>query len=201
MQSHFDYLTALLIGGGVLLALAFTFATGQKSAGDATRFAAARSSLTAIVDVFGQDLSNVGAGVTTGHRLDVPVGTAPTTQFEFSGTVGPTETAVVERVRYQTVRRGTVAVVVAGARQTVPAYEVQRLILNPATGLYSPSGASVPTVTEFSVSLRDAAGATVTDAALARQVAVRIAIASPLGQGAGPSVVRWQRAFQITPAP
>lgn len=196
MQFLLDHLSAIVVSGIVLLILLGVSLASQTSAVQAVQADARFAAADAIVDMLEGDLPNVGAGVAAGDdRILALEGTAAlTTAFEFSGAVGASATAAVERVRYELEEAGTVVVGQGAAQQTVPAYTLRRLVHDGSA--FRLSGASRSTVTAFTVRLLDAAGAPVGSPLDAARVAeVALATASPLGDGA--SVSRWQRRFQL----
>lgn len=205
MQVLLDHLAAIVIGGTVLLLIAFTQFRGQEAAIDGTQYYAAKTHMVDFVRQLQVDLHSLGAGV---KNADVELGKAfvkggyvasgdTTDVFSFqtyadSSAFSMTPKSASE-VCYQRVLTGETAYVQDPATGTYvgkPTFQIVRR-LNPTDATTctggTVTGASMSSLTEFHIELRREDGTVVTNLdkfdPMIRELAVHVRAVSPLAGG------------------
>ncbi|MEM6784319.1 MAG: hypothetical protein AAF624_11370 [Bacteroidota bacterium] len=165
MQSVLDHLNASIVGTGVLLVLVGITLVGNETTVDQSFFTAARTQAQAFADVLEEDFINIGSGVPT--ALDDLVAFNAANTFTFRRKLDPADTTFAE-ISYQWAAVNTIQMEMdSGTTQTVPLYQVTRTV----DGVQS--GASPATLSEFTIDLRDDAGASTTTLGDASRLHVR----------------------------
>lgn len=174
MHILLDNLSAQIITGGLLLMLITVQARGQRTLHEVMGFYALRKQQVSFIDFLKRDLQNV----TDASSLDED----PTTlTFTFYGQTDPADTTA-HQVAYK--RR------LLGTQDGVEVYDVQRFV----DGVYA--GGSMPTITDWQISARNAEGGAVAAPADARQIYVRFEVLNPFGSHVGMGRTRWEATFR-----
>ena len=204
MQEMIALVASVVIGAVILLILALIQWKGQHSSIDAAQFASAKSGMLDLVNVFEDDLTNLGAGLSvadmenglTGATANVGGFTGPFGSFAFD-TSSSTRTVTF----YAWADTSTTANALSTATNVIQ-YSWKTtgetvLVLDPATNTYSseptyrllrsvdgnPAGESLDTITEITIDLFDASGAATGSLADVRTLEVTVKAVSPLGGG------------------
>jgi hypothetical protein len=101
MQVFLDHITAVLVGGGVILALAATWVITSQTSTQAGMTYQARAVSGEVIAIIDRDLRNIGSGVPPSEAAVTGFDwTGAARSFEFRATVSPEPDAPVEWIRY-----------------------------------------------------------------------------------------------------
>ena len=206
MQEMIALVASVVIGAVILLILALIQWRGQHASIDAAQFASAKSGMLDLVNVFEDDLTNLGAGLSVADMEDGLSGTTPNVGG-FTGSFGSVafDTSSTSSPRtiqfYAWADTSTTANALATSTNVIT-YSWDNtgetvLVLDPASGTYvsrptlilrrtvdgNPAGESLDTITEITIDLFNAAGMTTGSLADVRTLEVTVKAVSPLGGG------------------
>jgi len=198
MQALLDNLAAVVIGGTVLLIIAFTQFKGQEAAVDGVQYYAAKTQMVDFVRQLQVDLNSLGAGVPnagveTGGAFAAYSVSGDTTDVLSFRTYGDS-TAFSPKmgadvVCYQREGSGKTVYVQDPATGTYvekPTFRIVRR-LNPTSAATctggTVTGTSMSTLTAFDIDLRRENGTSTNTFAEVRQLGVHVRAVSPLGGG------------------
>ena len=192
MHLLYDHLLAIRIAGIIFLVLLQLQVTGQQTQVETTLHYANRTQMVSFIETVQRDFQNVGAGVGPATQMIVSYTWDETEKsIEFRATVDTTAGSPVELIKYQ---------LLAATGESVcdgetTCYEVQRFVHDGTA--YQPDGKSVNTLTDFEIELRTWNGTPVTtNLAETRQIFVRVAALSPMGEEGIIKRSRWQTLFR-----
>ncbi len=188
MHVLYDHILAVLIGGIILLVLVQLQQTGQQTQVEVTRYYANRKQMVTFIETLQRDFQNIGAGVNPSDQKIVSFSWNNTEKsIEFRARVDTTAGAPVELIKYQLLPVPTEE----SSCEEVECYEVQRFVHDGIA--YQADGKSMNTLTDFEIELRTwngtPVGANLDDT---REILVRVAALSPLGEEGVIKRSRWQ---------
>ena len=187
----YDHLVALLIGGIIFLVLVQMQQTGIQAQVEVTRYYASRTQMVGFIETLQRDFQNVGAGVDPFDQKIMSFSWDDTEKsIEFLATVDTTAGAPVELIKYQLLSVPEEE----SPCENVECYELQRFVHDGTA--YQPDGKSMNTLTDFEIQLRMWNGLPVVDLDDTREIFVRVAALSPLGEGGFIKRSRWQTQFR-----
>ena len=188
MHVLYDHALAVFIGGLIFLVLIQLQQTGQQAQVETTRYYANRTQMVTFIETLQRDFQNIGAGVNPSDQKIVSFSWNNTEKsIEFRARVDTTAGAPVELIKYQLLPVPTEE----SSCEEVECYEVQRFVHDGIA--YQADGKSMNTLTDFEIELRTwngtPVGANLDDT---REILVRVAALSPLGEAAVIKRSRWQ---------
>lgn len=191
MNLLYDHLLSVIIAGIIFMVMVQLRWTGQQAQVETTRYYAGRTQMIAFIETLQRDFQNVGAGVNpTSPMITAYTWNGTEKSIEFLATVDTTAGAPVELIKYH-----LIAVTGQSICGQVQCYELQRYVHTGST--YQPNGKSMSTLTEFEIQLYEGdgspVGANLNDA---REIQVRVAALSPMGEEGIIKRSRWQTRFQ-----
>jgi len=198
MQALLDNLAAVVIGGTVLLIIAFTQFKGQEAAVDGVQYYAAKAQMVDFVRQLQVDLNSLGAGVpnaqietggafaaysVSGDTTDVLAFRIYGDSTAFSPKTGADVVCYQREMSGETVHVQDPA---TGAYVEKPTFRVVRRLDPTSTTTCTGgtvTGTSMSTLTAFDIDLRRENGTSTTTFAEVRQLGVHVRAVSPLGGG------------------
>ena len=192
-----DHIFSIIIAGILLLALAQLFQEARESGVETTSQYSGNIHSLEFIKVIQQDFQNIGAGLadTSAMIIDYQWDNAAKF-FVFRGDVTPADTSnAIEQIRYSLVPTDTIMTIVNDSLQSIGAFEVQREVLD--GGTYEFAGASVATIRDFEITLRNDLGTALTaNWDSTRQIDVRMITVPPLATDKAQFHKEWQTTFR-----
>ena len=205
MQVIFDNLIAVLISGFLLLMLVQLNRNGNQARVNTTRYYAGHVQATSFIETLQRDFRNIGSGVDAADAMiNAFQWDDDDTFIEFYATIQPdtiptAPPAPVELIRYEKVAVPDCQTRVSRYAQPdpIPCFRVDRSVWDGTQ--FVKEGGSMDTLTEFKIEIRDGNGANASgNPDDTREIVVRMAALSPLGEDGIIKRTRWQTRLQPT---
>lgn len=174
MLTLFDNITAIMIGGVILLILMSMQHQAQTMAVERSVTYVAKQNALEFGTWMQEDIANIGAGMTFGSGVmeDIERSGGMTTRFRFQRKLDPTDVNP-QWVEYRAVPVDTVVIGQHQFTKQVVFHRMERRVDGNATE----SGSSMGIITDFDVELLDIGGRVTNDRSAARQLRVSFASA------------------------